>query len=139
MTAKPVVKVSDSVNTLPTLAGCAAPVSVSLAVLATAAKLVKPVAATETASFNVALTHVLRSVTVGFLVFVNVQIAVLFSPSKFASIVLVALLTVTNGAGVTPSGLKHLISAPDSQPAARLSVIEMVLVVAANGMETSCD
>ena len=57
---------SDNVNTLFTGTNCTAPVSVSLAVLATDAKLVNagvpPAAATVTASLTVAFTQVLRNV-----------------------------------------------------------------------------
>ncbi len=64
------VKLSAKVRTLPTLTVCAAPVSVSFAVPATEAKVVKPVAVTLTALFTVASTHVLRSVMVAVFEFV---------------------------------------------------------------------
>ena len=60
----PVVKVSPKVSALPTATVCGAPVSVSVAVLATEAKAVKPVAVTLTASFTVAPDQLLARVTV---------------------------------------------------------------------------
>ena len=68
------MKVSPKVSTLPARTICGAPVSVSLVVLATEARGLKPVAVTLTASFKVAPAQVLARVTVmGLGVLVNVQ------------------------------------------------------------------
>ena len=58
------LKVSAKLRTLPTATVCAVPVSVSLAVSATEAKEVKPVALKLTVSFKVAPTQVLTRVKV---------------------------------------------------------------------------
>ena len=74
MADAPVVKFSAKVSTLPARTVCGNPVSVSLAVLATEVRGVKPVAVTLTASFKVAPAQALAKVTVmGLGVLVNVQ------------------------------------------------------------------
>ena len=64
MAGTPVVKVSAKLRMLPTATVWATPVSVSLAVLATEAKGLKPVAVTLTASLTVAPAQVLARVMV---------------------------------------------------------------------------